>query len=351
MSDCGENRHTCTSQSNSSYLSWHHSTDSGTALLIYSCRKSGLCYSSFKPTTSKFLLCSLKIQEINNAWHCTREDCPHLLLSQCPREHLPWPIYLQRAPKHTDHQHGDGEIVREHIPPGLQHSERWLLLRELAKLGHGNHPPGKEQGQRSASCSQHPPVYARQQESYSKRFDAIHSGHERPGMWHKVPSCLPWGPLDTHLTRDARAATQHHHAPCMQGHQRALHWLPPHLTGRHSLLNAASSVRTSLDLKGLAKAVIRCSDFTGLFSYHVSFASVVFTVVSGMLLNICVHTHYSFKPTMFWVQVAKVLQLTRTTGSMGRSRALSSPQMSRLTSSPPRRNQLPHEHVHTDTDL
>lgn len=85
MSDCGENRHTCTSQSNSSYLSWHHSTDSGAALLIYSCRKSGLCYSSFKPTTSKFLLCSLQIQEINNAWHCTHEDCPRLLLSQCPQ--------------------------------------------------------------------------------------------------------------------------------------------------------------------------------------------------------------------------------------------------------------------------
>lgn len=59
------------------------------------------------------------------------------------RPSLPQPIYLQCAPKHADHQHGHREIVCEHIPPGLQHPERRLLLGELAKLGHGNHPPGK----------------------------------------------------------------------------------------------------------------------------------------------------------------------------------------------------------------
>lgn len=58
-------------------------------------------------------------------------------------------IYLQRAPEHSDHQHGHREIVGEHIPPGLQHPERRLLLRELPELRHRNHPPAKQQAQLS----------------------------------------------------------------------------------------------------------------------------------------------------------------------------------------------------------
>lgn len=36
--------------------------------------------------------------------------------------------YLQSTSEHSDHQHGHREVIREHIPPWLQHPEGRLLL-------------------------------------------------------------------------------------------------------------------------------------------------------------------------------------------------------------------------------
>ena len=46
---------------------------------------------------------------------------------------------LQSAAEDADHEHDDSQVVREHIPPRLQHSERRLLFRELPELHHRNH--------------------------------------------------------------------------------------------------------------------------------------------------------------------------------------------------------------------
>lgn len=46
---------------------------------------------------------------------------------------------LKGAAEDTNHEHDDRQIVGEHIPPRLQHSECWLLLRELPEFHHRNH--------------------------------------------------------------------------------------------------------------------------------------------------------------------------------------------------------------------
>lgn len=46
---------------------------------------------------------------------------------------------LKSASKDTNHEHDYRQIVGEHVPPRLQDSERWLLLRELPEFHHRNH--------------------------------------------------------------------------------------------------------------------------------------------------------------------------------------------------------------------
>lgn len=85
---------------------------------------------------------------------------------------------------------------------------------------------------------------------------------------------------------------------------------------------------TGCDLRCLATALPCAHISQALLAIVFRSPLLPFIVVSETCWNICVHTHRGFKPTMFWVQVARALQLTRTAGAMGRSRALSSPQMS-----------------------
>lgn len=164
MPNGGENSDADTSQTNISYLSWHGSIDS-VQVCWFTAAKSLVCViwccylNSFNPGTSTFLLCSWWAQEIKQDGTASFQGpTPHLWCSfSSPRstqESVPT-LYLQGAAEHADHQHGHREVVGEHIPPGLQHAERRLLLRELPELGHGNHPPAKQHGQLSL-CRSHP---------------------------------------------------------------------------------------------------------------------------------------------------------------------------------------------------
>lgn len=56
---------------------------------------------------------------------------------------------LQCATEHCDHQHDDGDVVCEHVPPWFQNSIRRLRVSKVPQLSDGNHDglPEKQSGQ------------------------------------------------------------------------------------------------------------------------------------------------------------------------------------------------------------
>ncbi len=46
---------------------------------------------------------------------------------------------LQRATEHRDHQHDDGDVVCEHVPPWFQNPIRRLCVNKVSQLSDGNH--------------------------------------------------------------------------------------------------------------------------------------------------------------------------------------------------------------------
>lgn len=48
--------------------------------------------------------------------------------------------HLEGAPEHPNHEHSHSEVLSQNIPPGFEHLERRLLLRELLELRHWDHP-------------------------------------------------------------------------------------------------------------------------------------------------------------------------------------------------------------------
>lgn len=46
---------------------------------------------------------------------------------------------LQRPPKHRNHKHNNGDVVREYIPPWFQDAVCWLCVHKVPQLSDGNH--------------------------------------------------------------------------------------------------------------------------------------------------------------------------------------------------------------------
>lgn len=53
---------------------------------------------------------------------------------------------LQCAPEHGDHQHDNGYVVGENVPPWLQDPIRRLCLGKITQLCYGNHDGLPERG-------------------------------------------------------------------------------------------------------------------------------------------------------------------------------------------------------------